>query len=572
MKRPSAKRPNGNPERLLNWVVSLFLLVYLVLVIPIQASYIQLDPVHSSLPTSPLNILRLANLPIIRDLSIESLSRTSTHTSRQNPIFTVPSHISKGKLVNDSFNSSMQFPPLVQSRSSLIDLSTAMPTSEGQYRVLFFPLIFNNYSISYYVDPYGNDSAPGTRNQPWRTIQKAADTMTAGETTIILAGEYAERVSITQSGAPDAPITFKTEGTVTMKGFTVRADHIVIHGFDITDTDNNWIDGWGIFVQGSHCVLENNYVYFATRGGIMLYADSGDDSITSNCVVKNNRLYHNAHTGIYVQGRNNLIVGNEIWRTIQHHPKWQPLPSWADADGIRFFGSGHAIRKNYIHDISYDDPENVNPHIDCFQTWGSGAGYDVIFEQNICEVLENQAVHENGHGFMLEDARNIIIRNNIIQAYGGINTGGGGNSHLTIVNNIFVNDLSFQPYPGGVGLSDSPYTVVKNNILYNQPYHTISVTGDTSGQEIDYNLAYRSDGQPSECYVIDYECVDPAPIHHLWDIDPLFINPESGVYHLRQDSPAIDAGITLAEVINDFDGISRPQGAGYDIGVYEYTE
>jgi len=106
-------------------------------------------------------------------------------------------------------------------------------------------------------------------------------------------------------------------------------------------------------------------------------------------------------------------------------------------------------------------------------------------------------------------------------------------------------------------------------MFYDQPYHTISVIGNRSGQEIDYNLAYRSDGLPSRCYTINYACVDPPPAHDLWDVDVLFVNPASGDFHLRQGSPAIDAGIALAEVTNDFDGNVRPQGAGYDIGTYE---
>jgi hypothetical protein len=38
---------------------------------------------------------------------------------------------------------------------------------------------------------------------------------------------------------------------------------------------------------------------------------------------------------------------------------------------------------------------------------------------------------------------------------------------------------------------------------------------------------------------------------------------------LRQASPAIDAGESLSEVTNDYDGNHRPQGAGYDIGAFE---
>ena len=59
----------------------------------------------------------------------------------------------------------------------------------------------------YYVALTGNDSNPGTQGQPWRTIQKAANTMVAGDSTTVLAGNYSERVQVATLGVPTAPIT-----------------------------------------------------------------------------------------------------------------------------------------------------------------------------------------------------------------------------------------------------------------------------------------------------------------------------------------------------------------------------
>jgi hypothetical protein len=566
------------------WVLATLIVVNLLLLLLVQDSYLRLDWIHHSLPAISLDAVRVDNLPFIRDLVMSGESHTSAHVSIQSPTLIEPSVTSMEELATEMSNTVTPTSSPLEPNTSPSSTEITAPTSTWTPTITENPTFTPTpaptntppqttatpsttaASVStYFVAPNGDDSNPGTQNQPWRTIQKAANTMVAGNTTIVLAGNYYERVFVNQSGISGAPIAYQAQGTVTMKGFTVSADYITIEGFDITDTENSWSNGWGIFVQGSHCVLENNYIYYATRGGIMLYANEGDDPITSNCVVRGNRLHRNSQVGVEVQGRNNLIEGNEIWRTIQYHPKWMDPPGWVDADGMKFFGSGHTIRRNYIHDIRLDDPENIDPHIDCFQTWGDFAGQDIIFEQNYCENL-----NEGMYAFMLNGTRNLTIKNNILQAYGGVNTGGGGNSHLTIVNNIFANDLSFQVHPIGIGLENCPNTVVKNNILYNQPSNTISVTGNRSSHEIDYNLAYRSDGQPSACYKIDYTCVNPAPAHDLWDVNPLFVNPSSTDFHLGQGSPAIDAGIALADVSNDFDGVPRPQGAGYDIGAYEY--
>jgi hypothetical protein len=419
---------------------------------------------------------------------------------------------------------------------------------------------------TYYVDgANGSDANPGTsRDQAWRTIQNAADMMTAGDTCIVLAGEHAERVHVSTSASAGAPIVFQAEGTVVTKGFTVHADYITIQGFEITDTDNDWEDGVGIFVEGSHCIIEDNYVHYATRGGILIYASPGEESLRTDCLVRNNRLYRNSQWGITINGRNHVVEGNEIWGTIQYHPNWVDPPGWVDADGMRFFGAGHLVRGNYIHDIIFDDPENVDPHIDCFQTWGDSdteAGHDIVFDRNFCENL-----NERMYAFMLKGSTHLIIRNNIILACGGVNTGALGTSNLTIVSNLFANRLSFpeSAYPGGVGLEDSPNATVKNNIFYDQPTHHISVSG-TSSESLDAgcNLIYRSDGEEPHG--------SPYP-DDLWGVDPLFVDASTGDYHLQSASPVIDAGCELLSLAGeDYDGNSRPKGPGYDIGAYEYT-
>ena len=60
--------------------------------------------------------------------------------------------------------------------------------------------------------------------------------------------------------------------------------------------------------------------------------------------------------------------------------------------------------------------------------------------------------------------------------------------------------------------------------------------------------------------------------HNMKDGNPHFREPAANDFHLLADSPAKDAGVTIAEVRSDHDGISRPQGEGYDRGAYEYSE
>lgn len=63
---------------------------------------------------------------------------------------------------------------------------------------------------TYYVGQInGSDSGPGTQTNPWRTINHAAQTMKAGDTTYVMSGTYTENVSFRNSGTASAPITLR---------------------------------------------------------------------------------------------------------------------------------------------------------------------------------------------------------------------------------------------------------------------------------------------------------------------------------------------------------------------------
>jgi len=101
----------------------------------------------------------------------------------------------------------------------------------------------------FYVSPVGSDSNPGTLEQPWKTIQKAADTMEAGDAVNVLSGDYsAERIDISKSGTSGLPITYKAEGTAVTRGFTIAASYITISGFEVA---NSAYQEAGILAKGA---------------------------------------------------------------------------------------------------------------------------------------------------------------------------------------------------------------------------------------------------------------------------------------------------------------------------------
>jgi hypothetical protein len=123
----------------------------------------------------------------------------------------------------------------------------------------------------------------------------------------------------------------------------------------------------------------------------------------------------------------------------------------------------------------------------------------------------------------------------------------------------------------GVGVNRGQGTItIRNSIIHSNV--------DTSGSLL--NL--RGITTPS----ITYSCTTPDPMAHLDSnvtADPKFVDPGSGFgtnhvvgnYRLQYGSPAVDSGMTIAAVTNDFEGNARPLDGGgglvYDMGAYEVS-
>src|SRR5688572_29709444 len=75
--------------------------------------------------------------------------------------------------------------------------------------ILFLCAIGGARAATYYVAINGNDANPGTLAQPWRTIQKAANVMVAGDTVLISPGNYAESVVTRAHGTTTARVRFQ---------------------------------------------------------------------------------------------------------------------------------------------------------------------------------------------------------------------------------------------------------------------------------------------------------------------------------------------------------------------------
>lgn len=424
--------------------------------------------------------------------------------------------------------------------------------------ILFF-VCSVGWATTYYVDAgKGSDTNSGkSPDLAFRTIQNAANKMRAGDNCIVQPGDYNEQVSVNISGNSGSPIIFQANGAVINRGFKIGADYIQIIGFEMIRN--------GVSVEGKYCRILNNKIHDLNYVGIDLVTDPkyADVDTTSNCTVRGNTIAYAVKCGIRIMGRNHLIEDNDISHTL----RCSPYSGYCDdADGMRFFGSGHTIRKNHIHDILQEPENQSDPHIDFFQTWATA--YNIVFEQNFCYSPNtsgsNQIVMiEEWSG---ESVHDLTFKNNVFvmsdPGYCPMNFGSVEN--LIIVNNTFVHRNLKGMGQYAIWLTNTRDVTIKNNVFYDfgDAYSGYIVRGGTiQNHDIGNNCVYTTNGRPPGG--------GPYP-NDLWMVNPEFRDFKNLDFHPLPNSPLIDKGIDLPAVTEDLDGVSRPQGAAYDIGAFEY--
>ncbi len=137
-------------------------------------------------------------------------------------------------------------------------------------------------------------------------------------------------------------------------------------------------------------------------------------------------------------------------------------------------------------------------------------------------------------------------------------------SDATITYNLFANN-------GGIsciGISDGGRADIINNTFdgNNRGFHTLTGKGRALNNIVTNSLQYGVYGQFGE---FDYNCIwnnhpdydgGASPGIHDISSDPLFVNPASGNYHLRTESPCVDAGHP-DPLYNDANGTRNDMGA-----------
>lgn len=153
------------------------------------------------------------------------------------------------------------------------------------------------YAAVYYVAKTGLDGNPGTEAQPWQTIQKAAATMTAGDTAYVRSGTYNEQVTPVNSGNAGAWITLKA----------FPGDKVIIDGTGLEFTVQGLIQiNGGI----AYWDIEGFEIANSTWAGVQFYVNS------NHHVLKDLTIHDTQISGIYAGGSSHLTIdGCEVYHT-----------------------------------------------------------------------------------------------------------------------------------------------------------------------------------------------------------------------------------------------------------------
>lgn len=278
------------------------------------------------------------------------------------------------------------------------------------------------------------------------------------------------------------------------------------------------------------CRFENNE---ATANGGALYITGGQFVTVDKCLFSSNTAATNGG-GAYIQGDRAKVTNS----TFEYNRMYPGCPS--------NHGGGLQMSGGYDLSSHYGDIHNCIFKANYARGMGGAFSLNGVASAENCLVVNNDGDQEYGAYNSIFFVNGKIVNCTVANNKGGIRIEGDAEGR-EIINTIFWgNTNSYE------GSSDGTVVAFKNCLT-----ETISGSGITGWTE-----------------------------ENTVNEDPKFVNPTSFTglpqdaeeaelaasdWKLKEDSPAIDTGST-GGTVEDMLGNARPDGAGFDIGAYEYVE
>jgi hypothetical protein len=391
-----------------------------------------------------------------------------------------------------------------------------------------------------YVSPKGNDSAAGTIETPYATIQFAATRSAPGDTVVLREGTYrlarqvvpnsgtSERARITYRSHPGESVlvhggsgylfTFTSKSYLTFKGlrFTTADTAVGAGMFYFEDTRHIRFEDNEFFGMPAERGAENTSVIRCMSSG---WPDAQNLNNSDSCVFRNNLFRDNLSPAFRLYDTKGWIIENNTFLEC------------AQAVGGKDEPYDLLVRRNHV----------------------VGGGLAFYF-----------AMQGGGNGVTITE--NIVEKTNVGFLIGGLGTEGRKRRNVKVFNNTFL-DVRTAVH----GWSDTAFDSsigFWNNIVHNRTAANIGAGEDVGARFVNLNK-YQKVRTDSVEYVLDHNAwwmpandrsrpfVDggagfaslsewtkgraPFDAHSLW-ADPLFRNADSGDLHLGPASPCKGKG------------------------------
>jgi hypothetical protein len=397
-------------------------------------------------------------------------------------------------------------------------------------------------SRSLFVSPNGNDNWPGTKSQPWRTLNASFKRIRSQDELILMGEKFVvptflqmEKVAdVTIKAYPGQRPTICFSGSSEyslLLGQSVR--RISVEGLDLVRATN--APGNVVGIGGQHITFKNCLVCFDERfspskyDGIKILSDSIliEDceffGVPNQCIdavghkeitIRSNKM-HNSSMGVVVKGGcRDILIEKNLFYNLKHVGIGLggfTNPIWHNHDNTEAEVENATVTRNIVY---YDQPNNI------------------------------------GGGIWLKGAKNCSVYNNTLYGAGlHVKTGGEPKAlDCFSSDNDIVNNIIFRTGNDGVLVVDRGNS---NNLrLRNNVYWKTTGSGDFKIDGVWYNF---------QEYIS----------HFHFDVDsifsdPRFVNEKARDFRLRPESPGIKRGIRFNASLQ-----SGVRGSGVDIGAIE---
>ena len=495
---------------------------------------------------------------------------------------------------------------------------------------LLFATISLQAQVTYFVSLSGNDNNDGlTESTAWRTIAyavSASSPVGPGDTVYIKAGNYGqEDVFIDKNYTPsDAEISFigyqDVPGDIT--GFNFNYGDNVDASLMPLINPGDRTTGEGINISDSYNITIKNIQIANCLGGISIW---NSNAINSNIVLENIFLqnigweYSTAITikeGSYNSIHNCLIVnatgaGMDIWgdnnqlincKVYSDESQQVPDGSYTSMDYyIVLKGDNNTVSDSYAERVG--DIEDVGHGFEIKENGENNLFENCTVKNMIagCFSVRWEAVQNNEFrncvalGGVSSDVTAFMIREGASHNTFNNCTSDGCNAGISFIlagedadycgeyntfNNCIIKNadwvIDLNPYYYNSAPAD--HNLWMNCTIDNAGYLYNCERPNSDNRFINCIISNVSDfltGSNNASFTYEY-CdfynngfAMPTGTGNI-SVVPLYVNPSSGDYHLQSNSPCIDTGTSTNAPATDFDGVTRPQGAGFDMGAYEY--